>query len=164
MNTQVTGQQTPGKSNKYLRPSYVAAALAIIAYLAVGAYGYYRANKEYQASLPDPWLNSWITDLRAFYMKARPARFPRDLVELDNEVWKSSRNQGQPVPVFEDGNLSTAYAGYKYLYSPVPGRPDLCTVFAVPLGPRRFEPGVKTFFLIISPTGMSRWEGRALSD
>ena len=164
MNTQVTGQQSPGKNKRLLRPSYIILAVSLAVYLALLAYASRRDSKAYEASLPQPWLKTWVEDLRAYYMKARPARFPADLTELDRGVWMPARAAGSPAPVFSDNNHSYVYENYRYVYFPAPGRPDVCTVLAYPLGPRRFEPGVKSFFIILTPNAITRWEGRALAD
>lgn len=164
MNSQVTGQQKPGKNKKYLRPSFIVLIVSVVVYFAASGYASYRDNQAYKAALPQPWLNTWVNDLRAYYMKVRPARFPNDLAELDAVLWKTTRPEGRPGPSFGDGNRTYVYENYKYTYYPVPGRPDLCAVLAYPLGPRRGEPGVKAFFLVVSPTALSKWEGRALSD
>lgn len=164
MSNKVSGQSSPGKGKRSIRPSFIVLIVSILAYGGASVYASRVAQKQYEAALPVPWLKTYTTDLRAFYMKARPARFPRDLAELDREVWKTTRAEGRRAPEFGENNLTYVFENYKYYYFPVANNPTMCTILAVPLGPRRDEPGVKTIFLILTPTAISTWEGRALSD
>jgi hypothetical protein len=68
-------------------------------------------------------------------------------------VWKHKNR-----PDFGTDGCSLSVANYYYLYYPVDG--TTCTIWIIPIGPRRDEGS--THFLLLSPDSVRRWKGAPL--
>lgn len=163
---QVTGQRSPGRGKMSLRPSHILLIIAILVYAGARIYAAYKQahqhTNKYEQAAPVLALNSFVGDLKAFYMKQRPLRFPKDLAEMDAVIWKPRRQAGRPDPQFADSNHTYVVDNYKYVYT-LSKNPSECGVFAAPLGPRREE--ANTLFVLVTAQGAARtWKGAALSD
>jgi hypothetical protein len=164
--TQVTGQRNPGRGKTNLRPSHFILIISLVVYVGARVYAAYKTahvhTANYEAAMPVLALNSFVGDLKAFYVKQRPLRFPKDLTEVDAEVWKPRRQAGRPDPEFTDSNRTYVVDNYKYVYT-LSKNPGECGIFAAPLGPRREE--ANTIFILVTAQGVSRtWKGAALQD
>ena len=81
-------------------------------------------------------------------------RFPANFRELEARVWRHKQS-----PDFGADGRSLTVANYFYIYYPVDA--STCTVWIVPVGPRRDE--VATHFLLLTPSGLRRWKGVPLT-
>lgn len=151
-----------------MKKTYYLLILCVL--LAIGSRvyaGYVSSEKEKQGT-PVLALNSWISDLKAFYVKQ--ARYPRDLSELEQVVWiprvmKGNRNSNAEKPsLLTNGKRLFIKDNYLYIYT---AHADLqyCSVWAVPLGDKRNEPGIYTNFILLSSKDLEQiWRGPAMED
>jgi hypothetical protein len=92
-----------------------------------------------------------VKALRQFNKKI--GRFPDNFAELEENVWKHKM-----PPDFGPSKSTLTVANYYYVYSRV--EPEVCTIWAVPNGPKREEGS--TLFMVVAPEVIRRWKGPAL--
>lgn len=162
--TQVTGQSHPGKGKTRVKASFAILALCALIYGGAVGYSKWEAYQRHKESLPVLALNSFVGDLRSFMARQKPLRFPADLAELDSAVWTPRRTPGRPSPQFDDANSTYVSNNYKYLYTRAPGRADVCTLLAAPVGPRREEAQTGTVFVVVTLDTVRIWKGAPMSE
>ena len=101
--------------------------------------------------MPRLAADSLIKSLRAYHQQT--GSFPANFRELEVRVWKHKQ-----TPDFGADGRSLTVANYYYIYYPVDT--NTCTVWIVPVGPRREEGA--THFLLLTPSGLRRWKGAPL--
>jgi hypothetical protein len=145
---------TSGKTGfKKISIAYLILASAAIAY--VGSYGWqvYAVYRDAQSNMPKPQVEKLIKDFRLFHSKTK--RFPANFTDVNNLIWHT-----RPVPDYGANGRQARTKNYYYFYTRV--NDGLCTVWAIPLGPRR-EYG-STFFLVISTDWVRSWQGKAIDE
>ena len=132
--------------------SYLLLVVAIVTYLGVWGYSVLAADWKAKASIPkiDPVLTI-IKGLRQ-YQKIN-ATFPRTFAQVERQVWKHAR-----PPDFGANGNALLLQNYYYLYTFI--RPDRCTLWAIPIGPRAGE--ASSYFLILTPTDREKYKGPPL--
>ncbi|MFP5265194.1 MAG: hypothetical protein ACLGJB_25175 [Blastocatellia bacterium] len=93
-----------------------------------------------------------VKSLRTYYQKT--GGFPASFRDLESQVWKHKEAPDLGV----DGR-SLSVANYHYIYYPVDAK--TCTIWIIPVGPRREEGS--THFLLLTPDSLRRWKGAPLS-
>lgn len=123
-------------------------AAIIVSYTAVAI----TEARQWREQAPRLAVDSLVKALKAHHKQT--GRFPADFRELEARVWKHKTQPDYGV----DGR-SFSVANYYYLYHFVDG--SACTIWIIPIGPRRDEGS--THFLLLSPTSLRRWRGAPLS-
>ena len=121
-----------------------------------GALAFYawKSHRAYEANLPRFALPALALGLRTFH--AQWGRFPQDLRELDERLWKGAR----AAQISPSGDTLVAASGhYTYRYHRV--NATTCVIWAAPTGPRYEE--AATHFWYLTPTQVERWMGPALT-
>ena len=135
-----------------LRMSFVmlgaSTAFFVVSYLAATILEVWRLQQQ----TPRLAADSLVKALRTHHRQA--GRFPNDFRELETRVWKH-----RSPPDFGADGRSLSIANYYYLYHPVEG--NSCTIWIIPVGPRRDEGS--THFLLLSPSSLRRWKGPPLA-
>ncbi len=124
------------------------AASLIIAYAAATILEVWQLREQ----TPRLAADSMVKTLRAHHRQT--GRFPNDFRELEARVWKH-----KTMPDFGADGRSLSIANYYYLYHPV--NAGACTIWIIPVGPRREEGS--THFLLLYPDSLRRWKGPPLS-
>lgn len=101
--------------------------------------------------MPRLAADSLVKSLRTYHQQT--GSFPANFRELEARVWKHKQ-----APDFGADGRSLTVANYYYIYYPVDA--NTCTVWIVPVGPRRDEGA--THFLLLTPGGLRRWKGAPL--
>ena len=142
--------EAAGKSR--LRISVVMVGISLVAlivtYAAVTIAAAWRAREQ----MPRLAADSLVKSLRAYHQQT--GRFPANFRELEARVWRHKQ-----APDFGADGRSLTVANYYYIYYPVDA--NTCTVWIVPVGPRREEGA--THFLLLTPNGLRRWKGTPLT-
>jgi hypothetical protein len=142
--------EVAGKSR--LRISVVMVGISLVAlivtYAAVTIAAEWRAREQ----VPRLAADSLVKSLRAYHQQT--GRFPANFRELEARVWKHKQ-----APDFGADGRSLTVANYYYVYYPVDA--STCTVWIVPVGPRREEGA--THFLLLTPGELRRWKGAPLT-
>ena len=122
-------------------------------------------NREHEANLPLPALETVVVALRTFHQQT--GRFPESFRELDERVWKGARR----AQISADGKSLDAPAAHYYytLHTINPPRASAANghetlkaaLWAVPTGPRAQE--AATYFWYVTPDREERWMGPALT-
>lgn len=120
----------------------------IVTYAAVTIAAAWRAREQ----MPRLAADSLVKSLRTYHQQT--GRFPANFRELEARVWKHKQ-----APDFGAEGRSLTVANYYYIYYPVDA--NTCTVWIVPIGPRREEGA--THFLLLTPGGLRRWKGAPLT-
>ena len=135
-----------------LRISVVMVGISLVAlivtYAAVTIAAAWRAREQ----MPRLAAESLVKSLRTY--RQQTGRFPANFRELEARVWKHKQ-----APDFGADGRSLTVANYYYIYYPVEA--STCTVWIVPIGPRREEGA--THFLLLTPSGLRRWKGAPLT-
>jgi hypothetical protein len=136
-----------------LRLIYLFALLTAV--LALGGYGYhlYALFQEARAYSPQPQIERLIKDLRAFHSQTR--HFPASFVEINERLWHT-----QPPPTYGTNGRTAHTRNYEYRYTRV--NADTCAFWALPTGPRRHY--AAAHFVVVAPSWLRVWQGKALSD
>jgi hypothetical protein len=142
--------EVAGKSRLRISVMMVGISLValIVTYAAVTIAAAWRAREQ----MPRLAADSLVKSLRAYHQQT--GRFPANFRELEARVWKHKQ-----VPDFGADGRSLTVANYYYIYYPVDA--STCTVWIVPVGPRREEGA--THFLLLTPNGLRRWKGTPLT-
>ena len=139
-------------SKSRLRISVVMVGISLVAlivtYAAVTIAAAWRAREQ----MPRLAADSLVKSLRAYHQQT--GRFPANFRELEARVWKHKQ-----APDFGVDGRSLTVANYYYIYFLVDA--STCTVWIVPVGPRREEGA--THFLLLTPDGLRRWKGAPLT-
>lgn len=135
-----------------LRISFVMVGFALIALVVTYACITIAAGWRAQKKMPRLAADSLVKALRTYYQKT--GSFPASFRDLEARVWKHKEAPDLGV----DGR-SLSVANYFYIYHPVDAK--TCTIWIVPVGPRREEGS--THLLLITPDGLRRWKGAPLS-
>lgn len=154
-------RQTRGK----LRFTYVSLACTLVLLIVAALYSSWARNREHEANLPLPALETIVVALRTFHQQT--GRFPESFRELDERVWKGARR----AQISADGkSLDAPVSHYYYTLHSVSlqrtlaanGRDTLkVALWAVPTGPRAQE--AATHFWYVTPDRIERWMGPALT-
>lgn len=135
-----------------LRISFVMVGVTLVGlavvYAAVTVATAWRA----QNNLPRLAADSLVKAIRTYYQQT--GSFPTSFREIEARVWKHKQ-----APDFDTDGRSLSIANYYYIYYPVDAK--TCTIWIVPVGPRREEGS--THFLLLTPGGLRRWKGAPLS-
>ena len=136
-----------------LKISYVLLPAILVALIISYFYSSWAASKKYEAAMPRDASDSIIKGLLNFQKLA--GRFPKTLTEVEERVWKH-----KTLPDFgETGRTLLAY-NYHYIYY---NKDDsICTLWALPAGPRRAE--ASTYFFYLTTTSIRKWKGPDMSD
>jgi len=141
-----------GTGKSRLRISFVMVGISLVAlvvtYASVTIAAAWRAREQ----MPRLAADSLVKALRIYHQQT--ASFPATLRDLEARVWKH-----QQSPDFGVDGRSLTVANYDYIYYPVDA--NTCTVWIVPVGPRREEGS--THFLLLTPNGLRRWKGAPLT-
>lgn len=149
-----------------MRPTYIVLLVCIVIAIGARVYASRMYVEEQSANVPKLALNTWVGDLRAYYMQK--GAFPESLVKLEAEVWLPRRKGGQPkdspppASVLQSGPRMLLSHNYLYLYTRDEKNPLVCSVWAIPQGEKRSE--ANTVFLIVTVKSVEHWRGAALSD
>lgn len=145
---------TETKAKTRVRISHLFLCFTVVAVIGFYANGLWLAYDDEKKLTPVLALNTVTKVLLAHHKKA--GRFPETFADVDEKSWLL-----KPAPVVgHEGYYSLYFAHYYYLYTAV--QPSICNIWALPAGNRR-EKG-STYFLVLSPDGIRRWKGPALSD
>ena len=120
----------------------------VIVYASITVASAWRA----QNNLPRLAAESLVKSLRTYYQQT--GGFPDSFRDLETRVWRHKQ-----APDFGTDGRSLSVANYYYIYYPVDAK--TCTIWIVPVGPRREEGS--THFLVLTPGGLRRWKGAPLS-
>jgi hypothetical protein len=141
-----------GAGKSRLRISFVMVGISlaalVVTYATVTIAAAWRAREQ----MPRLAADSLVKSLRAYHRQT--GSFPADFRELEARVWKH-----QHVPDFGADGRSLTVANYYYIYYAVDA--STCTIWIVPVGPRREEGA--THFLLLTPDGLRRWKGAPLT-
>jgi hypothetical protein len=148
-----------------LRFTYINLACTLILLIAAALYSSWVRNREHEANLPLPALETVVVALRTYHQQT--GHFPESFRELDERVWKGARR----AQISEDGKSLDAPASHYYYTlhsvglsraSAVKGRETIkVALWAVPTGPRAQE--AATHFWYVTPDRIERWMGPALT-
>jgi hypothetical protein len=148
-----------------LRFTYVTLACTLVLLIVSAVYSAWARNREQEANLPLPALETVVVALRTFHQQT--GRFPESFRELDERVWKGARR----AQISADGKSLDAPASHYYytLHSINPPRAPAtndketikAALWAVPTGPRAQE--AATYFWYVTPDRVERWMGPALT-
>lgn len=154
-------RQTRGR----LRFTYVNLAGTLVLLIVAALYSSWMRNREHEANLPLPALETVVVALRTFHQQT--GRFPESFRELDERLWKGARRS----QISSDGKSLDAPASHYYYTLHSVSLPrgaaakDRETIkvalWAVPTGPRAQE--AATHFWYITPDKIERWMGPALT-
>jgi len=154
-------RQTRGR----LRFTYVNLACALVLLIVATLYSSWVRNREHEANLPLPALETVAVALRTYHQQT--GRFPETFRELDERVWKGTRS----AQISEDGkSLDSPASHYYYTLHSVSmsrasaakdGEAIKVALWAVPTGPRAQE--AATHFWYVTPGRIERWMGPALT-
>jgi hypothetical protein len=163
MNHQPDVHVRPTRSR--LRFTYVTLACTLVLLIAAAVYSAWARNREHEANLPLPAMETVVVALRTFHQQT--GRFPESFRELDERVWKGTRR----AQISADGKSLNAPASHYYytLHSINPPRATAtndretikAALWAVPTGPRAQE--AATYFWYVTPDRVERWMGSALT-
>jgi hypothetical protein len=155
-------RQTRGR----LRFTYVNLACTLVLLIVAAMYSSWVRNREHEANLPLPALETVVVALRTFHQQT--GRFPESFRELDERVWKGARR----AQISADGkSLDAPVSHYYYTLhsvglqreSTANGKATLkVALWAVPTGPRAQE--AATHFWYVTPDRIERWMGPALTS
>jgi hypothetical protein len=120
----------------------------VVTYATVTIAAAWRAREQ----MPRLAADSLVKSLRTYHQQT--GSFPANFRELEARAWKHKQ-----APDFGADGRSLTIANYYYIYYPVDA--STCTIWIVPVGPRR-EEGV-THFLLLTPGGLRRWKGAPLT-
>jgi hypothetical protein len=148
-----------------LRFTYVNLACTLVLLIVATLYSSWARNREHEANLPLPALETIAVALRTFHQQT--GRFPESFLELDERVWKGARRS----QISSDGKSLDAPASHYYytLHSASLPRASAAksretikvALWAVPTGPRAQE--AATHFWYVTPDKIERWMGPALT-
>src|SRR5262245_49127693 len=128
-------------------------ALAGLASCVSYAYHVYSLFRDAQRNMPQPQIERLVKDFRLFH--SRTNRFPRNFTEINDYLWHT-----RPTPNYGIEGRQTRVKNYYYFYTRVSD--ERCAIWAIPLGPQRNY--ASSYFLVISPEWVRKWEGKALED
>ncbi len=157
----VKARQTRGR----LRFTYVNLACTLVLLVVAALYSSWVRNREHEADLPLPALETVVVALRSFHQQT--GRFPESFRELDSRVWKGAR---RPQISADGKSLDAPASHYYYTLHPVglrrasaaSGKDTLkVALWAVPTGPRAQD--AATHFWYVTPDNIERWMGPALT-
>ena len=148
-----------------LRFTYVNLACTLVLLIVDALYSSWLRNREHEADLPLPALETVVVALRTFHQQT--GRFPESFRELDERVWKGARRS----QISADGKSLDAPASHYYYtlhsvslprVSASKGREAIkVALWAVPTGSRAQE--AATHFWYVTPDRIERWMGPALT-
>lgn len=148
-----------------LRFTHVILACSLVLLIAGALYSSWVKNREHEANLPLPALETVVVALRTFHRQT--GRFPESFRELDERVWKGARGS----QISPDGKSLDAPASHYYYTLHSAGRQRASaangidtpkvSLWAVPTGPRAQE--AATHFWYVTPDRIERWMGPALT-
>lgn len=143
------------KKNKLskMRLSYLGALVAIVACLGGYAWHVYAIFREAQATNPQPQIERLSQDLRTYHSRMR--QFPANFHAINQQLWHTN-----PSPDYGSDGRRARTKNYVYLYTKVSD--EACAFWALPVGPRRDY--ASSFFIVIGPTWMRMWKGKAMPD
>jgi hypothetical protein len=141
-----------GTGKSRLRISFVMVGISLVALVIVYASVTIAAAWRAREQMPRLAADSLVKALRTYHQQT--ASFPATFRDLEARVWKHKQ-----APDFGAGGRSLTVANYYYIYYPVDA--NTCTVWIVPVGPRREEGS--THFLLLTPGGLRRWKGAPLT-
>jgi hypothetical protein len=163
MNHQPDVHVRPTRSR--LRFTYVTLACTLVLLIVAAVYSAWVRNREHEANLPLPALETVVVALRTFHQQT--GRFPESFRELDERIWKGARR----AQISADGKSLNAPASHYYytLHSinlqraPATNDKEMikAALWAVPTGPRAQE--AATYFWYVTPDRIERWMGPALT-
>lgn len=139
-------------STPRLRISFVMVGISLVGLAVVYAAVTVAAAWRAQNNLPRLAADSLVKALRTYYRQT--GSFPASFRELEARVWKHNQ-----APNFGTEGRTLTVANYYYIYYPVDAK--TCTLWVIPVGPRREEGS--THFLLLTPGGLRRWKGTPLS-
>lgn len=149
-----------------LRFTYLILVSSLALLVIAAIYSAWSRNREHEAHIPQPALETVVLALRAFHQQT--GRFPANFRELDERLWKGTRR----AQISEDGKSLNAPASHYYytLHTINPPRtgvvgdaqePIKAALWAVPTGPRANE--AATYFWYVTPDKIECWMGPALT-
>ena len=136
-----------------LKIAHATFALALLA--GIGGYGWhvYSLFRDAQVNMPQPQIEKLVKDLRLFHSQAK--RFPRDFSEINDLIWRT-----RPTPKYGAEGRQARTRNYYYYYTRVDHQ--TCTIWALPIGPRRYDGA--SFFLVLTPGWRRTWKGKAIEE
>lgn len=158
----------PDKHNRApqsrLRFTYVILALSLGLFVVALLYSAWAKNREHDANMPVPAPEAVVVALRTFHRQT--GRFPKDFRELDERLWKGTRQ----AQISADGTSLVAPSSHYYytLHTINPAQGERAAervkaaLWAVPTGIRSSE--AATYFLYVTPDKIERWMGSALTQ
>src|SRR5919202_4634335 len=91
-----------------LRFTYVTLACTLVLLIVAAVYSAWARNREHEANLPLPALETVVVALRTFHQQT--GRFPESFRELDERLWKGARR----AQISADGKSLDAPASHYY--------------------------------------------------
>jgi hypothetical protein len=153
------------QARRRLRFTYVNLACTLILLIVAALYSSWLRNREHEANLPLPALETVVVAVRTFHQQT--GRFPESFRELDERVWKGARR----AQISAGGKSLDAPASHYYytLHSVSLPRASASkdknaikvALWGVPTGPRAQE--AATHFWYVMPDRIERWMGPALT-
>jgi hypothetical protein len=141
--------------NRKLYLSLVCLVITMLACVSIRVIGYVQVSRAEQAKRPQLLLNTWLRDLTAF-QKAN-GRFPVDLVELENKLWKKTKPDAPSKLTHGPHDFLSRNYYYKYY-----ANEQVCVVWAVPQG--EFAAEYNTVLVVIQPNQYDVWRGAAFDE
>ena len=155
-------KSAPARFGK-MRLTFVFVALSLVLLVVSMIYSGWAREQERGANMPVPAMETIALALRKFHQQT--GRFPRDLRELDDRVWRGERR----AQISPDGKSLVAPQSHYYYTLHSVNPPDAARasvpvkagIWAVPTGERAQE--AATHFWYVTPRDIERWMGPALT-
>jgi hypothetical protein len=143
----------PGMKLGKLKASHLLIALGVVTVLAGYGWRLYALFRDSQMNMPQPQIEKLTRDFRIYHVKT--GHFPETFIEINNLIWRT-----KPTPNYGNAGRQARTKNYYYFYTKVNNH--TCTIWALPIGPRRQY--ASSFFVVLSPNWVRHWTGEALND
>jgi hypothetical protein len=142
-----------GARKQRLKLTFVILGVSVIVLVITFAYGAWARAEGEKELVPRLGMDEMVKALREFQRKT--GQFPDDFMELEERgIWKH-----KTIPDFGPSKRTRTHLNYYYVYGK--SSASVCTVWAIPSGPKREE--ASTHFLVVRPDVIQRWKGPALT-
>lgn len=142
-----------GARKQRLKLTFVILGVSVIVLVITFAYGAWARAEGEKELVPRLGMDEMVKALREFQRKT--GQFPDDFMELEERgIWKH-----KTIPDFGPSKRTRTHLNYYYVYGK--SSASVCTVWAIPSGPKREE--ASTHFLVVRPDMIQRWKGPALT-
>lgn len=141
-----------GARKQRIKMTFVLLPVCILIVIICYVYGAWARAESEKQLVPRLGVDSMVKGLRQY--QRQTGQFPADFSELDKRIWKYKN-----APDFGATKRALSVANYYYVYAKTD--PLICTIWAIPSGPKREEGS--THFLVVSPGVIRHWKGPALA-